>query len=260
VPGLFAYLAAGAAEGVGDSMVERAKEKREAALRQLEADMQHRRLLEREGLDRDFRRSEAETDRAFRAKEGNLNREVAREGQRELVPTRGGKSGTIGGDGVWRPSVDESGAPVDLMTTSKDSKPADVATAEWLIANDVADGPEDAWNKVRRAKDNPNSRAKLVLDTYKVMKEDTANVSRPDAEIRAEAQALVDELISQEDGEAAAAPNSRTESDAGMKRPAGATDEQIIAEAKKALKEGREPTAIRSRLRQWGIDPAAAGL
>lgn len=68
--GLFGYLLAGAAEGVGTSIVDKAKAKREAALKELE----YSRLLDRDQAQRDFSASQAELQREFTAEQNDLDR------------------------------------------------------------------------------------------------------------------------------------------------------------------------------------------
>lgn len=69
MPGLSGYLAAGAAEGVGTSLVDQAKAKREAALRELEVNREMA-----------FRRGERESSQAFQSGENKLTRDASGEG------------------------------------------------------------------------------------------------------------------------------------------------------------------------------------
>lgn len=71
--GLFGYLAAGALTGVGNSIVEEARAKREEMIRELE----HGRLLKREEADRDFRRSERVAGQEFQTKTAAEERSMA---------------------------------------------------------------------------------------------------------------------------------------------------------------------------------------
>lgn len=68
--GLFGYLLAGAAEGVGTGIVDRAKAKREQALK----DLEYKRLLDRDQSQRDFTASQNELTREFTAEQNDLNR------------------------------------------------------------------------------------------------------------------------------------------------------------------------------------------
>lgn len=68
--GLFGFALAGMAEGVGKSIVDRAKAEREAALEEI----RNGRLMQREDKDRAFRASEAEIQRKFQAEQADLDR------------------------------------------------------------------------------------------------------------------------------------------------------------------------------------------
>lgn len=255
--GLFSYLAAGAAEGVGTSMVEQAKAKREAALDALrtEREMAFRRG-EREASQA-FSQSERIADQSFSASENAKTREAAG----DVVRLEDGSSAVRSGSTV-KPLMGADGKPAKIAATSDKDDPADVRTAEWLIEKGVAKDYDDAWKRVRSAKDNPNARSKLVLDTYKTLKEDIGD-RRSDDEKRAAAKQLVDELITEDDGEAAPTADPAAP-DAGkppkIERPKGMSDEDIISQAQEALKNGKDKAAIRSRLVQLGIDPAKAGI
>lgn len=260
--GLFSYLAAGAAESVGTNMVEQAKAKREAALEQMRFD--------REAA---FRRGEAETSRAHDTSE-RLARQEFEAGEAEKTRAAGGDVVRLedGSTGVRtgttvRPLKTEDGKPANIRSKTDENDPADVRTAEWLLEKGVAKDYDDAWKKVRSAKENANGRAKLVTDTYKTLKEDYSD-TRSDAEKRQAAKDIVDDLLTEEEGDEAAPASPAPSSEAPepgsepkpMKRPAGVTEEDIISQAKEAIASGKDKVAIRSRLRQWGIDPAKAGI
>lgn len=68
--GLFAFALAGAAQGAGNSIVDQAKAKREAALEEL----RNSRLLDRENRDREFTASQNQIQREFTAEQNDLNR------------------------------------------------------------------------------------------------------------------------------------------------------------------------------------------
>ncbi len=251
--GMFSYIAGGALEGVGNSMVEQARAKREAALE----DLRHNRLMEREGMERDYRTNERMASQAFTADQNRQTREASG----DLVTLGDGSSGVRSGSTV-KPLKDASGKPVRAVGDKSES-PADVKAAEWLIKTGVATTPEEAWNKVRAAKSNDNQRAKLVIDTYKTIKEDPTD-TRTDAEKRQAAQELVDELISSDEaGGSKAAPKEETAPGTTgdrVTRRTGSTDDEIIKEAKDALAKGVDKDKINSRLRQLGIDPSKAAL
>lgn len=250
--GLAGFLVAGAAESVGSNMVEQAKAKREAALEEI----RNGRLLEREQADREFRKGEREAGQAFTSGENDKTRansaeqaRLAREASGDLLTADDGTTFSRVG-ATATPLKDATGKPIKAAG-SKTDKPAEVATAEWLIRQGVAKDAEDAWNRVRSAKQNDNQRAKLVIDTYKAMK-DNDTTGRPDDQLRQDAQGFVDSLIAGEGGAATPA--------AGGTRPKGIDDATIIQQAKDALARGADKNAVRSRLRQMGVDPEKAGL
>lgn len=49
------------------------------------------------------------------------------------------------------------GAPnaPEISTTAQTHKPAEIATAEWLVANKIAPNPQAAWEMVRQSRSNP---------------------------------------------------------------------------------------------------------
>lgn len=245
MPGLFGYLAAGAAEGVGKSMVEQAKAKREAALEEL----RHRRLLERD-----------EASRAFERGENEKNRAALAERDAEMITLEDGTAGLRKGSKV-ETLTGPDGKPVKAITT-QNTDPSEVKTAEWLVRNGVAADAKEAWDKVRSARTSADSRAKLIIDAYKAMKEDPAD-QRPDSVKRAEAEQMVDSMISGGGGgkktssDMAAEASSKSPSDKGFRRPDGVTDAQVLSEARQAIKRGADKAKVSERLRSMGIDPAA---
>lgn len=257
--GLFGALVAGAAEGVGTSMVDQAKAKREAALEQMRFDRDAAFRRGENEADRSFRQSERIADQAFTAGENAKTREAAG----DVVRLEDGSSGVRSGTTV-KPLTGADGKPVNIRSKSDENDPADVRTAEWLLEKGVAKDYDEAWKRVKSAKDNPNARGKLVLDTYKILKEDFGD-RRTDAEKRDAAKQLVDELITEEDGEApaaepGAAPEGEQPKSKPIERPKGMTDDEIVSQAQEAVKAGKDKVAIRSRLRELGIDPAKAGI
>lgn len=254
--GLLGYIAAGAAEGVGSSIVDQARAKREAAIE----DLRHQRLIEREGADRSFRTSERQASEKFSAEQNQMTRDAGG----SLVTLEDGSSAVRSGSTV-KPLTDASGKPVRTVQKDATDSPADVKSAEWLIRTGVAKDPADAWNRVRSARENDNQRAKLVLDTYKTLKEDYSD-TRTDAEKRKAAQEMVDDLVRQDSGESKVkgapteeAPSS-TPGDRVVTRPKGVSDEDVVNQAKDALAKGADKAKVASRLRQLGLDPAKAGL
>lgn len=243
-------VAGGALQGVGEGLVEEAKARREAAIEAL----RNKNIMAREDADRSFRREEGEATRSFQAEQNQLTRDFQAETGGDLVTTEDGASGVRVGSTV-RPLQDEQGNPVKAVTPDKDASPADVKAAEWLIKQGVAKDAADAWGKVRSAREGQTTPAdieKMVEDAVKT--EFEGGFAKPDRE---ELEA------SRERNRARIMKNLglTEESDgAAFKRPAGATDEQIIEQAKAALVKGAPEAAVRSRLRQMGIDPVEAGL
>jgi hypothetical protein len=76
--GLFAYAAAGLAEGVGDTFVQRAKDKKEAAREKLRMDFQ---TSERIG-GQEFRTTEREAGQEFTGEQNQANRDATTENNR----------------------------------------------------------------------------------------------------------------------------------------------------------------------------------
>lgn len=213
--GFLMAVAGGALQGTGQGIVAEARAKREAAL---EA-MREQRADARSQTDRDWRSAEADEERSSRTAENDKERtlrlqdakterdwrtseaEKQRAGQGDVVQLDDGSYANRTGSSV-KPLTTEDGKPVKLRSVASGEKSAEIKSAEWLIENGVAKDPTEAWEKVKSARDNPNSRAKLVLDTFKIMKEDYGD-QRTDDEKRQAAEAFVDGLT---DGADAARP------------------------------------------------------
>jgi hypothetical protein len=251
--GLLGYALAGGLAGYGNSLVEEAKAKREAAMEEL----RNSRLMEREDRDRSFRTSEREASQGFSARENAANRQFQSESRGDLVTLDDGSTGVRVGSTV-KPLTDAEGNQRRVVSRDGTNTPAEVRTAEWLIQNGVAENPEDAWRQVRTARDNPNSRARLVSDIYKSM---TGNMMdrRSDAEKQQAAREFVEGLLQEEEGPPPAAAQP-TQGGAQQGLPAGTSPEQAIEQAKAAIERGADKAQVRSRLRQMGIDPSEAGL
>jgi hypothetical protein len=209
--GFLAYALAGAATGAGEGMIAEARAKREAAMEEL----RNSRLMEREERDRSFRSEEAEKSRGFTAGENQKNRDA----QGNLITLEDGSSGILSGSTV-RPMMDQDGKQRNVLQRSSDSAPAEVRTAEWLIQNGVAKDPDDAWRKVRSARDNPNSRAALVTSVYKTMLGDSLD-RRSDSEKQASARSFVEDLLSEE--ESGPPPARPSQPQSGGAAPASST-------------------------------------
>lgn len=259
--GLLGFLAAGAVKGAGDGIVAEAKAKREAAI----AELEHSRLLSREQTDRDFRSSEAAIARDFSASESAKSRAAsAEEGRLGRIDTLTAEDGTTllrDGETV-RPLKGEDGKPVKTLSTSKDSKPADVASAEWLIKNGAATDAADAWSKVRSAREGQTTAADIEEMTEKAVKTELGDSFTPpspeqvqESRDRNRARIMKNLGIGDTADGGGSAPDP-----AKVVRPKGVTDEQIIEQARTAIAQGADATAVRSRLTTMGIDPKEAGL
>lgn len=247
--GLFGFMAAGALQGTGEQIVEQAKAKREAALEEL----RHGRLLERDRAEMEFRSSERKAGQEFQAGENEKTRAFQTEIGGDLVTLEGGESGVRVGSTV-KPLTDPDGKRVKAIG-SKTEDPADVKTAEWLVKNGIAKDKAEAWDKVRTAREGRTTPAdieKMVEDAVKTEFGDSLTPPKPDQ---------IEE--SRKRNRTRILKNLGLEEDGGkqeIQRPAGASDEQIISQAKDAIAKGADKMAVKSRLRQLGIDPATAGL
>jgi len=248
--GLLGYALAGMAEGAGNSIVDQAKAKREAALEELRAnrDMAFRRG-EREAS-QVFTSGENDKTRAFSAEQGQLGRDASA----PMVTTEDGNSARVLGTRV-EPILGPDGKPARLATT-KDNPPADVATAEWMIQNGVAKDYNEAWEKIRTGRTPPVTAAdieKMVEDATDTEFKGALGRPKPEdieaARERNRARILKNLGI----GENPAAEGASS-------RPAGMDDAAVIQQAKEAIKKGAPADSVAARLRQMGIDPKAAGL
>ena len=280
-----AYGLAGALSGFGTGIVEEARNKREERLLWMKREWQ---LADRDD-DRAFQLQRDEISHSRQIERDNLahtrqserdeaTRNFAREGRGTIVTGQDGSQYRIDGDTATQ-ITGPDGEPFRGARAGDSQSPAEVRTAEWLIEQGVATDASDAWNKVRRARENPNSRASLVTQVYRSMLSDVMD-RRSDEEKQQSAQDFVDRLLRVEDGEEETAPQSRgtralpplredTELGAqiggmvqprAVERPEGATDEAIIEDAKAAIRRGAPREQVRERLRRLGIDPSKAGI
>lgn len=258
--GLLGFLAAGAVKGAGDGIVAEARARREAAI----AELEHSRLVGREQADRDFRSREAAIDRDFRASEAAKGRAASAEENRlsrmDTITAEDGTTMIRDGDSV-RPLKGEDGKPVKVMGTSKDSKTADISTAEWLIKNGVAADPAEAFRMVRSAREGQTTAADIEKMVETAVKTDIGDSFTPPDPAEVDAlrtrhrERLMKNLgLTAEEG-AGSAPSA-----AKVVRPKGVSDDQIIEQAKAAISQGADASAVRSRLTTLGIDPKEAGL
>lgn len=251
----FGMILGGAVKGYGEGILAEAKAKRQAALDALEAERQDRRLAE----DRDFRSKEAaigrdaqsaenEKQRQFQAGESEKNRmdkiDYVTDESGGTVGIRGGKSFKV---------TDEEGKQLKTLGTAKD-KPSDVATAEWLMQQGIAADPKEAWSMVRQSRANPDStRAAMYKKFLDLLKPEFAS-SVDGNKIAAEAERLTNEYFDKIEGDAP------SKTPAKVSRPQGMDDAAIVKQAQDAIAAGADKAAVRARLMEMGIDPAAAGL
>ncbi|ESZ60635.1 hypothetical protein NL532_23980 [Mesorhizobium sp. C120A] len=174
MPG-FAMILGGAMSGWSDAKLDEIKSEREERMKELEAQRQDKRLAE----DRDFRSKEAEIGRNFEAGQADKTRAYGSEEnqkQREFQSTEAGKTRDASGDLITddqgnsysrtgssaKPLLDDKGKPIKAVSGKASDKPAEVSTAEWLIQQNVAANPAEAWKMVRSARNDPDkSRASI---------------------------------------------------------------------------------------------------
>lgn len=156
---LLGYMAAGAAKGLGDNLLLQAKEAREERLRKLDDERQDR----RDQTSRDFQSSEADKSRGFQSLEAQKTRDQAMLLGGDTVTLDDGTTGVRRGDKVT-PLTGPDGKPVKAIGAAKD-KSADVSTAEWLIERGVAKTPEEAWERVRQARTDPEKSRAGIFKT-----------------------------------------------------------------------------------------------
>lgn len=160
----FAMILGGAMSGWSDAKLDEIKAEREARLQELEAQRQDRRIAE----DRDFRSKEAEIGRNFEAGQADKTRsfqadqaDKARAAAGDLITDDQGNTLVRNGS-TAKPLLDDKGKPIKAASGKVGDKPAEVSTAEWLIQQNVATSPADAWRMVRSARNDPDkSRASI---------------------------------------------------------------------------------------------------
>ena len=171
----FAMILGGAMSGWSDAKLDEIKAEREARLQELEAQRQDRRLAE----DRKFRSDEAAIGRNFEADQNDKTRATsASEAQKErdFRSSEAGKARDASGDLITddqgnsysrtgataTPLKDNKGNPIKAASGKVGDKPAEVATAEWLVQQNVAPDTATAWKMVRSARNDPDkSRASI---------------------------------------------------------------------------------------------------
>ncbi|MCV0395490.1 MAG: hypothetical protein K5872_22340 [Rhizobiaceae bacterium] len=239
--GLLGYLAAGAAEGAGKSIVEQAKAKREAALEEL-----------RTQREMEFRRGEREASQAFTASENDRTRahsteqkRLDREASGEVVRDEEGRSLYRVGDKV-SPLTDTEGNEVKVAGGSKfeiDRR------HDMLVAAGV--DPKRAARIAAGDKPPTDVEIEKMVETA-VKTEFAGSFSKPKPEEVDERRNHHRERMRRTFG-LDEAPDDTTRK--------GVPDEaSVIQQAKDAVERGAPASAVRQRLQDMGIDPAKAGL
>ena len=182
------------------------------------------------------------------------------------VQTKDGKIVLMRGSEVLATPVDpNTGKPIDIAVTADDTP--EMSNYKFLISSGVAEDQARQLAFSSKSADPALLKTSLVetlikaQTTYKTADEDTVTNAEKWADTILKNMGVT--IPGAEAG--AGAPASATEAAAApTERPAGSTDEDIIADAKRVIaQEGATPeikAAIKIRLRAWGIDPAAAGL
>jgi hypothetical protein len=138
------------------------------------------------------------------AYESRLAAKQARDKADLEVETFGRKEGIKAGHDRSLESLKHT---LKLKEGSVGQMPAEVKAAEWL-ANNIAESEGrtatakdkvEAHRTIRQARDNPNARAKMIIDLVKATKSNPMTGDRPQDEIVSEATELVDTLIAAED-------------------------------------------------------------
>lgn len=175
------FVLGGALKGVGDAWMKDIMASREEARDAIAND----RLVARE-----------EADRAFRASEGEKNRQAQRENQGQYATGAGGETYRLQGDKAT-PVTGPDGKPIKgLGTKSTGQDPADIKTANWLMQNGIAKNPKDAWEIVRTSRSNPEGTRAGILKKWidALTKGALGPINDPD-KIRKQAEGLTEETM-----------------------------------------------------------------
>lgn len=188
--GLLGYALAGGLTGYGNSLVEDAKAKREAAMEEL----RNSRLMEREDrqFDRQTQRDDTQWERQQQRDDTQFERGTATSGK----PVRiGDRDRLLRQDGSLGDIMDGNEVFTGQISTGQNSSdPVDIRAARILVEEGVFPDFKTAWSDVNAAKSDKAARARLVTDFYKVMLEDFAD-ERSNAEKFQSAQERIDELM-----------------------------------------------------------------
>ena len=121
----------------------------------------------------------------------------------------------------------------------------------------IAKTPKEAWDEVRRSRSDPEkSEASIYKKWLDTLKPEYGSVKDPGA-LHEEAMRLTKETMRMLDGGADTPAETKP---VAVKRPAGVDDAAIIKQAQDAIAGGADKAAVRARLLEMGIEPAAAGL
>lgn len=277
--GGFMMALGGALKGYGDATLDQMKAdalaKREEALSQ--ANFERQRLLAADtrqfqadeaqkqrdftaGQDdkqRAFSTSEKEKDRAadtdYRTKSLDIQRQeldLKKQEAGDLIQTDQGpmlRRGTTA-----EPIKSADGTTIKVTATDKD-KPADIATAEWLIQKGVAKNYEDAWTKVKqgvKADVQPADVEKMVETATKTELDGKFGVSEDEIQsIREKNRARIEKnlgLSQQKNGKPASGDQASTGKDEFIR--------QSRENAKAAIAAGKPRDQVLKRLEAAGVD------
>lgn len=261
----FAMALGGAMKGYGNATLDKMKAealaKREEALAQ--ANFERQRILAGEA--RQFQSEQDQAQRAFTQAENEKNRaadQAYRDRSLSLEEQRirlaeeqsGDVVQTESGPGVRRgttvaPLTDKDGKPVKLAGTTK-GKPADVATAEWLISNGVAKDATDAFRLIKqgvKADVSPAEVEKMVETATKTELDGRFGVSPEEVQkIRENNRQRIEKNLGivKEQSNSASPATDQTFID------------QSLENARQAIAAGKPRDAVIERLKAAGIDPA----
>lgn len=269
--GLGAYLLAGAAQGVGENLIEQGKAKREAAIRSLE--------LQREMA---FRRGEREAGQEFSAGENERQRNAQvsmNTSDNAAANARHDKAIAAGADvfedaeGNVFSRVGNELTPLKMGEKQLKGKPKYTALEVAKLANERANAEIEAGGitdpiEKKAIRDAAMKEVRVDLGLDKPEPESVApksprvGAAEEDSGISGPYQlgaAIRDSFTGSKRPDGSAKPLS-TEAPRIKGRPKGMSDAEIIKEAKQAINAGKDPEALRARLTELGIDPKAAGL
>lgn len=277
--GGFMMALGGALQGYGNATLDQMKAdalaKREEALAQ--AQFERQRLLaadtrqfqaDEAQKQREFQSGEEQKQRDFTISENDKNRSADQTYRQQTIDLQkrtadradqdaGDVMQTSDGPVLRRgstvtPITDDKGNRVKTMTIDKD-KPADIATAEWLIQKGVAKDYEDAWQKVKqgvKADPQPADIEKMVETATKTEIDGKFGISPEEVEATRErnrARIMRNLNVSeQKNGKPASGDQASTGKDEFIR--------QSRENAKAAIAAGKPRDQVLKRLEAAGVD------